>query len=395
MGFPSCAFVLHDNSAVARVLLVLDSSAAWSRGILRGFARVAHESGWAVLHCHPSSNLERLASALPPDAAVLGPTFSGAWPERLRRCVSVAINADRCAEGVASVCLDEARVTELAVSHLLARGFRQLTTARFDAWASGRERRFQQAALDAGAELEPAWSSDAGAPRCLEDEPAAIMAWLAGLKKPCGIFACTDAWARVVARYAGLAGLRVPEDLALVGVDNDALECEIAAPPLSSVAVPWCRYGETAARLVQSGLRGRQIAGTRVLVEPIDVVVRRSSDTFAIEDSLVAAAVAWIHGHVEQRLTVPTVASAIRATRQRLERGFRRHLGRTVLDEIRSARVAVARRLLWNTDLPLIDVARRSGFTNAALLNVAFHREVGMPPGAYRRRARGSLSASD
>lgn len=387
--------MLHGNNAVARVLLVLDSSAAWSRGILRGFARVAHESGWAVLHCHPSSSLERLASALPPDAAVLGPTFAGPWPERLQGCVSVAINADRCAEGVASVCLDEARVTELAVSHLLARGFRQLTTVRFDAWASGRERRFKEAALRAGACLAPGWSSDAVAPRCLEDDPAAIMAWLSGLKKPCGIFACTDAWARVVARYASLAGLRIPEDLALVGVDNDALECEIAAPPLSSVAVPWGRYGETAARLVQSGLRGEPIAGTRVLVEPLDVVVRRSSDTFAIEDPLVAAAVAWIHGHVEQRLTVPTVASAIRATRQRLERGFRRHLGRTVLDEIRSARVAVARRLLWNTDLPLIDIARRSGFTNAALLNVAFHREVGLPPGAYRRRVRGSIGASD
>jgi len=125
------------------------------------------------------------------------------------------------------------------------------------------------------------------------------------------------------------------------------------------------------------------------------IVVRRSSDTFAIEDPLVAAAVAWIHGHVEQRLTVPTIATALHATRQRLERGFRRHLGRTVLDEIRSARVGVARRLLWNTNLPLIDVARRSGFTNAALLNVAFHREVGMPPGAYRRRLRGSLGVSD
>ena len=121
--------------------------------------------------------------------------------------------------------------------------------------------------------------------------------------------------------------------------------------------------------------------------------MRRSSDTFAIEDPLVAAAVAWIHGHVEERLTVPRIATALHATRQRLERGFRRHLWRTVLDEIHSARVA--RRLLWNTDLPLIDVARRSGFTNAALLNVAFHREVGMPPGAYRRRLRGSLGVSD
>jgi LacI family transcriptional regulator len=381
------------NTIVARVLLVLDSSAAWSRGTLRGFARVAHEHGWTILHCHPAANLERLVSALPPDAAVIGPTFSGPWPERLRGCVSVAINTDRCAEGVASVCLDEVRVTDLAVSHFLARGFRNLTTLRFDAWASRRERRFREAALQAGAHVEPGWCSDA--PLCIEDDPAAIMAWLSGLQKPCGIFACTDAWARILARYACATQLRVPEDLALLGVDNDALECEIAAPPLSSVAVPWARFGETAAQLVQSGLRGNPIAGTRVLVEPLDVVVRRSSDTFAIQDPMVAAAVAWIHGHIAERLTVPTVASAIHTTRQRLERGFRRHLGRTVLEEIRRARVEVARRLLGTTDSPLLEIARSSGFSNATLLNVSFHREVGMPPGAYRRHARALSSMDD
>jgi LacI family transcriptional regulator len=382
------------DKSVPRVLIVLDSSAAWSRGILRGFARVAHEHGWAVLHCHPAANLDRLASELPPAAAVIGPTFSGPWPERLRQCVSVAINADRSAEGIASVCVDEAKIADLAVSHLLARGLRTLTTVRFDAWAEGRERRFREAAARAGAQLEPNWS-DVGAPTSMDNQPAAIMAWLSRLKQPCGIYACCDAWARVVARYAGAAGLRLPEDLALVGVDNDALECEIAAPPLSSVAVPWRMFGEAAAQLVREGLRGKPIAGTRVLVPPLDVVVRRSSDTFAIEDPLVAAAVNWIHGHVGRRLTVPSIATAISATRQRLERRFRRHLGRTVLEEVRRTRVEFARRLLSTTELPLIEIAKRSGFTNAALLSVAFRREVGVPPGAYRRRARSSALADD
>src|SRR5688572_11598483 len=89
-----------------RVLLALDSSAAWSRGTVRGFARVADEQGWTVLHYGPGANLERLAGELSPDAAVIGPTFSGPWPERLRQCVSVAVNADRCAEGIASVLVD-------------------------------------------------------------------------------------------------------------------------------------------------------------------------------------------------------------------------------------------------------------------------------------------------
>lgn len=375
-------------------MLVLDSSAAWSRGTLRGFARVADEQGWTVLHYGPSADLEWLATELPPSAAVIGPNFSGPWPEKLRQCVSVAINADRCEEGIASVLLDETRITDLAVQHLLGRGYRNLTTFRFGAWGATREQRFRDAATRLGAHLEPGWCANAPLP-CQEEHPAAIMAWLSRLRKPCGIFALCDAWARMLSRYARTANLRVPEDVALIGVDNDSLECEIASPPLSSVAVPWRSVGESAAHLVQLGLRGTSIAGRRVLVEPLDVVVRRSSDAFAIQDALVSAAVTWIHGHSGGRLSVPLVAQAIRVSRQRLERHFRRHLGRTVVEEIRRTRVEVARRLLSTTQLPLPEVAKRSGFTTPALMSVAFRRELGVPPGAYRRHARGWADADD
>jgi LacI family transcriptional regulator len=382
-------------TAAPRVLLVLDSSSAWSRGTLRGLMRAAHEYGWQVMHYRPGANLELLASEMPPNAAVIGPSFSGPWPERLRGCVSVAINADRCAEGIASVLVDEVGITDLAVSHLWERGYKNLTTFRFDSWGALRERRFRELAASLGATLEPGWWSDAATSACREEHPAAIMAWLAGLKKPCGIFALCDAWARVVARYARAAQLRVPEDIAIVGVDNDVFECEIASPPLSSVAVPWRNVGEAAAQLVQLGLQGTPIAGRRVLVGPVDVVVRRSSDAFAINDWLVSKALAWIHGHADARLTVPMIAKAIRVSRRRLERQFRLKLGRTVVEEVRRTRVELARGLLRSTELPLPEIAKRSGFTNPALLNVAFRREVGVPPGAYRRNLRGLGEAED
>jgi LacI family transcriptional regulator len=372
-----------------RVLVALDSSAAWSRGIMRGFARVAHEQGWTLLYYHPQTDLDALAAELRPSAAVLGPTFDGPWPERLRGCVSVSINTDRCAEGIASVLVDEHKITDLAVSHFITRGFRSVTTARFEAWGTGREGRFRTAATQVGARLEPGWVSDTTMPLSSERRPTAIMAWLAALPRPCGIFAGCDAWGRMLAHYAYVAKLRVPEDVALLGVDNDVFECEITAPPLSTVAVPWRSVGERAARLVQLGLRGTSIAGSRELVSPVDVVVRRSSDTFAIEDPLVSAAVLWIRDHIAIPLAVPTIANALGVTRQRLERHFRRELGRTILEEIRRSRVEVSRGLLLTSKLTLAEVAKHSGFTNPALLSVAFRREMGMPPGAYRRQARG------
>jgi LacI family transcriptional regulator len=179
----------------------------------------------------------------------------------------------------------------------------------------------------------------------------------------------------------------VPEDLALVGVDNDTLECELVTPPLSSVAVPWQTMGERVAELVFEALAGRPIAGRRVVIEPLDVVSRRSSDTFAISDAMVRSAVAWIHDHADQRISVPAVVTAVHTPRQRLERLFRTHLGRTIMQEVRRSHVEVAKGLLATTDLTLPEVASRSGFTNPALLNQAFQREVGLPPGEYRRRA--------
>lgn len=327
-----------------------------------------------------------MAQEIAPAAAVLGPTFSGPWPAQLQSCVTVAVNADRRAEGIVSVELDGAKAAELAASHLLARGLRSLTTFRSGAWGAQRERHFRELAEQLGAQLEPAWGSEAALPSCLEERPVAVMEWLRSLRKPCGVFALCDEWARSLARYARAANLRVPEDLALVGVDNDVFECEIESPLLSSVAVPWRSFGETAARLVQLGLRGEPVPIQSVLISPLDVVVRRSSDTLAISDPLVLAAVRWIHANFASRLTVPAVASAVRSTRQRLERRFRQHLGRTPLEEIRRVRVEAARKLLSTTQLPLVDVARRSGFTNAALLSVAFGREVGVSPGAYRKR---------
>ena len=213
--------------------------------------------------------------------------------------------------------------------------------------------------------------------------------------RPCGVFTCADVWGRVVARYARAARLRVPEDLALVGVDNDSVECELIVPPLSSVAVPWRSVGERAALLVQRALAGKAIAGERVLISPLDVVTRRSSDAFAVADPLVADAVAWIRAHAERRLSVPMVARAVASSRQRLERRFRATLARTVQQEIRRAHVEVAKHMLATSSAELKEIAAQSGFSSAALLSVAFQSELGMPPGVYRRRSRELASDAD
>jgi LacI family transcriptional regulator len=198
-----------------------------------------------------------------------------------------------------------------------------------------------------------------------------------------------------VARYIRLAGLRVPDDVALVGVDNDVVECQLLAPPLSSVMVPWHELGHNAARLVQRVLNGQQTERKRWVAAPVGVAARRSSEVLAIEDKLVAKAVGWLRQNAHQRLSVPMVVDAVGGGRKRLERHFRRVLGRTVQEEIRRARVEKAKGLLGTTRASLAEVAKQSGFSTPALLSIAFKREAGMTPGVYRRRVAQALASVD
>ncbi len=379
-----------------RVLVVLNAGPGWSSGILRGFMEVAHERGWMLLHYHPPADFERLAREFSPAVVVIGPDSLRQSAETLAPASVVSVALDRSSEGIASACIDEEAVAGLALEHLLATGLRHVTTVRFDdtPCAVARERGFVERARAAGATVPVGWGSDEDGPGPQTEDPTAMVAWLHGLTKPCGIFTCTDRWARIVGSYIRLANLRMPEDLPLVGVDNDIIECQLLAPPLSSVMIPWQELGRNAAALVQLALSGRSIERKRFVITPIAVVARRSSDVLAVDDVLVASAVRWIREHAHCRLSVPMVARAVGGGRQRLERRFRRVLDRTVVEEIRRAHVDAAKKLLQQTTLSMAEVARRSGFTNAALLSVAFQREVGMPPGVYRRRVQLAITNS-
>jgi LacI family transcriptional regulator len=378
----------------ARVLILLDASAEWSRGVLKGFTAVVRRKGWMLLHYHTMVDLRWLVRVWKPTVVVLQWSLYADVADALESCTVIAVNEDSSAHGIASVCVDETAIGTLAAQHLMTGGLRDLTTFRFNegSFAVTRERAFTEAVRARKARYVPGWWIDGAEPSRLYEDPAAIIGWLEQLPKPCGIFACTDSWATVVARYAQVARVRIPEEVALIGVDNDPMDCELASPPLSSVCIPWRTVGEEAAGLVGRALAGAAVAGERVVVPPIDVIARRSTDVAVIDDPIVARAMSWIAQHLGGRLTLNLIAQAAMCSRQSLEQRFQAAIGRTVMQEVRRARVDMARRLLSTTLLPLPAIAHQCGFTSAALLSVAFRRATGIPPGTYRRRFRGAHS---
>lgn len=380
--------------AAPRVLILLDTTGTWSRGILRGFIETARERDWSLLHYNSSFDLKWLREQWAPDAVVAGPgPDAGALREFFGERV-VSVTMDRSRDGIASVCLDEESIARMAFDHLRGIGLSRVTTFRFDEspFAVARERAFIDAALAAKLSVPEGWGAGELPPERRREDPAAIVAWLQGLPKPCGVFTCTDGWARTVVRCAALAGLRIPEDVSLIGADNDVLECELITPPLSSVMIPWRELGKSAASLVRRLLAGEALDNQRLVKAPLTVVARRSTDASSIEDEPVARAVAWIAANHQRRITVSMVARAVASGRQRLERAFRRVLGRTIQEEIRRTRVEAAKALLIRDRGGLAALAKQCGFTTASLMNAAFQRELGMSPGVYRRRAERELT---
>ncbi len=379
------------DPGLSRVLILLDAGTAWSRGVLRGFSEVAKSRSVSLLHYHPTANLTWLVEVWRPSITVLQPSLYADVRNVIGMTRLVAVNDHGAFDGMPRVCPDEAAIGRMAAAHLVGKRLEHYAVFRFNdgAFAIERERAFVDVIREQKKQLASGWWKDHAEPPRYREDPGALIDWLRGLPRPCGVFACTDSWARVVARYTEVANLRIPEDIALIGVDNDTIDCELSTPPLSSVAVPWVTVGRLAAELVTRLLKQPEAIDKELTVAPVDVIPRRSTDVTAVADPLVLRAISFITDHVERRLSLRSIARNVSSSRQRLEERFRAAIGRSVMQEVRRLRVDAARQLLSTTTLTLPRVAERTGFSTAALLSVAFRREVGIPPGLYRRRLHG------
>jgi LacI family transcriptional regulator len=210
--------------------------------------------------------------------------------------------------------------------------------------------------------------------------------WLASLPRPCGLFCCHDLRAFNVLTVARSIGLRVPEDLAILGVDNDVLVCNFTMPRLSSIDPNAAGVGRAAAKLLDDIIEGRAARDTVIKVPPLGVVTHASTETFTYSSPIVNEALLFIRRSLSQNPSSSDVFAHIGKSHTVVESAFRAELGTTVHAELQRLRMDEARRLLAMTNLPLADVARRSGFASARYFTLAFRKEFGTSPSAFREK---------
>jgi LacI family transcriptional regulator len=294
-----------------------------------------------------------------------------------------------------TVVVDPTDVAMTAARHFIERGFRNF--AFFDAFPghafmAKRGAAFRDYLDEQGYECEIYESYvpfPTYVPRDLLTElDLPIVDWLSRLPKPCGVFTGMDRGGRKLCWICNLAGLHVPEDIAVLGVDNFAVICETSFPPLSSVRVPSTQIGYRAAERLDFAMQGAGTIDKLTVLPAAGVEVRQSTDIMAVEDRTVASALQYIRTHVADRVAVSAVARHVGINRRSLERRFRASLRRTPLQEIHRVMVERAKSLLTDTDEPIPTVAQRAGFRDSNHLNLVLRKVLGMTPTAFRRQFR-------
>jgi len=202
--------------------------------------------------------------------------------------------------------------------------------------------------------------------------------------KPVGVLAFRDADAVNVFDACAEAGLSVPEDVAILGTDNNELICESVGVPLSSINHDLESLGYAGASLLHRIMNGESVPKVPRLIAPQGITVRRSTQVLAINDMATRRAVQFILKNCHQRITSNDVTQASGLSRRQLDQSFRKHLNHSVSEHLAISRLFHARELLLYSDLTIGDVANRSGFNTPQYFNLAFHKEFGITPRDFR-----------
>jgi LacI family transcriptional regulator len=389
-----------------RVILLIESSRAYGRGCLQGIAAYVRARGpWSCIH------LERgLAESVPvwmerlPADGIIARIENAALVRFLqhRRLPTVDLRGRFHIPGFATFNSDHDAIARLASDHFLERGFRHIAFCGFAGLDFSDRRRDAMIlrlakhglvppiyeAIDVSHSASTVTLESAGSRHLKE-----LAAWLKRLPKPVGILACNDNRGRQVLDACALTELAVPEEVAVVGVDNDEVICDLSDPPLSSVYPDAMRIGFEGAAALDRMIRLGKPAPRRVrLISPRQLVVRRSSDVLAVNDPVVSSALKIIQREACAGLNVEKLLDQMTISRATLERRFERFLGRSPKDEILRLRLNRVRELLSDSENTLAQIVDATGFSSVAHLSVSFKHATSLSPGEFRRRHQSAAS---
>lgn len=378
-----------------QVLLVIESSRAYGRGLIQGITRYVQETNNWVVHFEEQGIL----TTVPPwlkewkgDGIICrtGVSPLGGFLRTLG-CPIVELLGDGV-RYVSEVQSDATEVAACAVDHYTSLGFRNFAYYSYGNawWGSLRGEFFKNLLKERGYDCHmllsrrerryvsfPVWSNE---------YESSLIEWLEALPKPVAIWTAADTVAQRVHNACVKIGLLIPDQVALLGTDNDQYLCNVLTPSLSSIEPNSIRVGYEAAKLLDLKMRKKEHLPTLpIKIPPLGVVTRQSSDIIAVEDREMVRIARMIRQEALNGLQVNDLVRESDLSKRSLERRFKKCFGRTIDYEIVQIRINYAKKLLTDTLLPISVVGEQSGFDGNYFIK-AFRRIVGISPREYRRK---------
>src|ERR1051326_7040083 len=385
-------------ASIPRVALLIESSRTYGRGILRGIANYAHVHGpWSIY-----SHERELHSGIPEwlrtwkGDGIIARIEDRRMANALLRLGHPVVDVlgTKRFPSIVGFDTDAKAVARLAADFFLRSGFRNLAFCGYRGipFSDRREAAFAEHLSKYGVKVR------IFAPKVLRYPPAhiqaveqsglaaekAIAGWLRKQPRPLALFACNDVRAQQALNACREHGIKVPEEIAVIGVNDDDVLCSLCEPPLTSIQPDTERLGYEAAEVLDQMIKGKRPKIEMVQIPPMRVVERTSTDVVPIDDPITVQAVRFIRDHVDRGIGVKDVLAHVNRSRTDLEGRFRRWLHTSIRAEIVRRRIDRVCSLLQQTDLTLDEIAKGAGISTTAHLCRMFQHKLGQTPSDYR-----------
>ncbi|MCB1123060.1 MAG: DNA-binding transcriptional regulator [Verrucomicrobiae bacterium] len=383
--------ILSASSPPKRVALLIETTRTYTRDILAGIRQyVARHGPWSTFieigdfEREPPAWLHRWDGD-----GILTRTFTPEMARVIRESglPAIELRSPKLCPGLPFCGMNNQRLGTLVAKHFLNRGYRKFAAYTLDIEPFFRERisNYRRTLAGEGHACDALPAEEDGHPGDWEKNQERLVNWLLGLPKPVGIFAANDQLGVRLLDACQRAGLHVPEEIAVVGAENEVTLCEFASPTLTSVAFNGREVGYQAAEALDRLMSGQSLKEREMLIESPGIVTRESSDDLVIEDLLIRDAVKLIRERALDGTNVNDVCRILHVSRSTLERRMKQALGRPPKAELLRIRFKEVERLLQETDLTIEAISDQTGFAHCHYMQNHFKRRYGLTPGEFRK----------
>lgn len=380
-------------SASPRIILFLGAAREFDRGLLAGIARYAALHGPWTFYREPHGYFIRSGKTRVQDLRSWKPDGAVCPVRRLDlirslRVPAVVLDINDYEGKIPGVKSEDLKAGQLAAEHLLGLGLEQFAFCGIESmrWSQDRCSAFCETIKKARFQVD-VYRPRRPKPMTWAREEPLVRKWLVALPKPIGLFCANDDRAASILESCRALGFGVPEDIAVIGVDDDPYVCELSNPPLSSVSMASDKAGYEAAELLHQMILGKvAMSGQRIVAPAFNIVARQSTDIMLLPDADVRTALRFIRENINRQIQVRDVVKATNLSHRTLNDRFYRYCGSSILKQLTNARITQIARMLRETELPIGEIARKVGFDSDHHFARFFRRATNMTPYAYRRR---------